>query len=184
MRRAEFVGTEHVLLGLLATGPNMATRVIEACGVQPATLREFVDRTVGGSRMPSGEYPALPYTSRTRTVLEVATSEAAELAHDVIGTQHVLLGLIRDRKDIGARAMSYAGISAEAAREQVVRFQREGVTEDDGSAADGSPLPLSGDAADPAETIRQLLTRPEVAAVFSRHRIDVDRLLADLDELE
>ena len=185
MRRAEFVGTEHVLLGLLATGPNMATRVIEACGVEPASLREFVDRTVGGSRMPSGEYPALPYTSRTKTVLELAMAEAAELGDDVVGTQHVLLGLIRDRKDIGARAMSHAGITADAARDQVVRLQRDGVTEDDGSASDASSLPLSdGARLGAAETIRQLLTRPEVAAVFSKHRIDVGRLLNDLKDLK
>jgi ATP-dependent Clp protease ATP-binding subunit ClpA len=113
-------------------------------------------------------------------------SEAAELGHDMVGTDHVLLGLIRDRRDLGARALSDAGITIDAAREQVMRLHREGVT-DDGEPAGGARVastPLNMLDLGPATTLRQLVARHDVAAVFAKHRIDVERLLNDLRDLE
>jgi ATP-dependent Clp protease ATP-binding subunit ClpC len=118
--RHEYVGTEHMLLGLLRQD-NIAVGVIESFGVNPDALVDAVDSVVkkGASGHTTG--PDLPYTSRAKKVLELAMTEARDLAHSYVGTEHLLLGLLREERGIAAELLVDAGITLDAARERVLQ---------------------------------------------------------------
>jgi ATP-dependent Clp protease ATP-binding subunit ClpC len=185
--RHEYVGTEHVLLGLIAAGPNVATRVVEACGVRPDTLRDRIDGIVTKGHGSPTYDAGLPYTSRAKKVLELAMSEASDLDHDYVGTQHALLGLLREEKGIGAQVLIDSGITLDAARERVRRLHAASIPDGEviRSPHDARPpAPQSQMAGmNPGALLRLLVSVPQVAAVFAEHRIDVERLLDDLDRL-
>jgi ATP-dependent Clp protease ATP-binding subunit ClpA len=118
----EYVGTEHILLAVLREGEGVASTVLQNLGVELDALRskifDVVKRGRGGQ--PTG--PDLPYTSRAKKVLELAMSEARELDHSYVGTEHLLLGLIREAKGIAAQVLTDAGITLEKAREETLRI--------------------------------------------------------------
>jgi ATP-dependent Clp protease ATP-binding subunit ClpC len=127
--RHEYVGTEHILLGLVAAGPNVATRIIEESGVRPDSLVETIYENVKRGTLARQDDPSLPYTSRAKKVLELAMKEASGLDHDYVGSEHALLGLIREEKGIAAQVLVDAGIDLDAAREQVRRMHKAGIAE-------------------------------------------------------
>ena len=118
----EYVGTEHILLGVLREGEGVASTVLLNVGVDTdaltARLNEIVKR--GNSATVTG--PDLPYTSRAKKVLELAMSEARELNHTYVGTEHLLLGLIREEKGIAAQLLVDAGVTVDVARTEVLRI--------------------------------------------------------------
>ncbi len=116
-----YVGTEHLLLGLVREGQGMAAAVVSSFSVDAEQLRERVEESVrrGKSTITLGE---LPYTSRAKKVLEFAMAEARELSHSYVGTEHLLLGLLREEKGIAAAVLTQLGISLEAAREETLRL--------------------------------------------------------------
>ena len=118
----EYVGTEHILLGLIREGEGVATAALQSLGVDLPALRTRIEATVKGSSPGSGRTPDLPYTSRAKKVLEFSMSEARELNHSYVGTEHLLLGLIREEKGIGAQVLIDTGLTLETARAEILRL--------------------------------------------------------------
>ena len=189
MLQHEYVGTEHILLGLIAAGPNVAMRVIEESGVRPDSLRETIYATVKRGNLARRDDPSLPYTSRAKKALELAMAEASLLDNDYIGSEHALLGLIGEEKGIAAQVLVYAGIDLDAAREQVRRMHDAGIADGDTAGwPDHHPPPPARPVGmvgfTPARMLQLWLANPRVAEVFAKHQIDVERLYAALNELE
>ena len=129
LRHHEHVGTEHLLLGLLAEEDTLVMDVLENLGAGPIDLQTAVELMITDGK-PTGraQTPDLPYTPRARVVLDQAISTAHEFGDGYVGTQHLLLGLIREQHGIAARAMTTAGLTEPLLRREIVRLlQGEGV---------------------------------------------------------
>ena len=128
-RNHEYVGTEHILLGLLAEDDTLVMDVLENLGANPLTIQIAVNQMVeDGQPTAKSRIPDLPYTARARVVLDQAIGVAHEFGDGYVGTQHLLLGLIRERHGVGAKALSIAGLSEASLRREIVRLlQGEGV---------------------------------------------------------
>ncbi|MFI5257080.1 MAG: Clp protease N-terminal domain-containing protein [Gemmatimonadales bacterium] len=120
--RHEYVGTEHILLGLIREGQGVAATVLEFLSVDLNELRRKIEETVKTGNAAATTGPDLPYTGRAKKVLELSMSEARELGHSYVGTEHLLLGLLREEKGIAAQILNVAGVSTERAREEVRRI--------------------------------------------------------------
>jgi ATP-dependent Clp protease ATP-binding subunit ClpC len=118
----EYVGTEHILLGLIREGEGVAAAVLTNLSVDLDEVQLKIEETVKKGKAPAPEGPDLPYTSRAKKVLELAMSEARELNHSYVGTEHLLLGLLREEKGIAAQVLADAGISLEQARAETLRL--------------------------------------------------------------
>ena len=121
----EYVGTEHILLGLIRDGGGVALAVLTNLGADPGLLRRRIEETVERGRAEPQAGAELPYTSRAKLVLELAMSEARELNHPFVGTEHLLLGLLREEKG-AARVLVAAGVTLEQARAETLRLLGEG----------------------------------------------------------
>ena len=118
----EYVGTEHILLGLIREGEGVAAAVLTNLNVDLDEIQQRIEETVKKGKAPAPEGPDLPYTSRAKKVLELAMSEARELNHSYVGTEHLLLGLLREEKGIAAQVLGDAGVSLEQARAETLRL--------------------------------------------------------------
>jgi ATP-dependent Clp protease ATP-binding subunit ClpC len=118
----EYVGTEHILLGLIREGEGVAAAVLTNLNVDLDEIQQKIEETVKKGKAPAPEGPDLPYTSRAKKVLELAMSEARELNHSYVGTEHLLLGLLREEKGIAAQVLADAGINLEQARAETLRL--------------------------------------------------------------
>jgi len=116
----DYVGTEHILLGLLREGRGMSNAVLDALGIDPEAIEDAIGKLVRHGRTVIGK-GELPYTSRAKKVLEFAMAEARELNHSYVGTEHLLLGLMREERGIAAQVLTGAGLTLEAARASVLR---------------------------------------------------------------
>jgi len=120
----DYIGTEHLLLGLVDEGQGLAVKALEALGISLETVRERVEDAV-----PPGEYARpsghIPFTPRAKKVLELSLSESQLLGHRYIGTEHVLLGLIRQGDGVAAQVLTALGADLDGVREQVVRLLAE-----------------------------------------------------------
>ena len=128
-RNHEYVGTEHLLLGLLAEDDTLVMDVLENLGANPLDLKTAVNQLVAdGQPTARSRIPDLPYTARARVVLDQAIAVAHEFGDGYVGTQHMLLGLIRERHGVGAKALTIAGLTEASLRREIVRLlQGEGV---------------------------------------------------------
>ena len=192
--RHEYVGTEHILLGLLRDD-NIAVQVIESFAVDLDSLADRVDAIVKkGAGHPTG--PDLPYTSRAKKVLELTMEEARDLSHSYVGPEHLLLGLLREEKGIAAQLLVNAGITLDAARERVLDVLGQPLQPRPPAARASSiaAMKLWGDkaatpatsaaSADMAASIIELLAHDsDVSAVFVAQGIDVAKLAAALRAL-
>ena len=136
----EYLGTEHVLLGLVQEGSGVAANVLKQMGVDLTKIRTEVENIVktGPSMVTMGQ---LPFTPRAKKVLELSLEEASNLGHNYIGTEHLLLGLIKENEGIAAQVLMNLGVKLEEVREEVLDFLgAEAVDEDEDDTA------LSGDA--------------------------------------
>ncbi|HET8626175.1 MAG TPA: Clp protease N-terminal domain-containing protein [Thermomicrobiales bacterium] len=114
-----YIGTEHLLLGLLREGDGLAAQVLSRLGVQLAEVRGAVEQIVGRGAQPvSGEVGLTP---RAKKVLDLAVDEARRLNHHYIGTEHILLGLIREGEGIAAGVLASCGVQLQQARDEVLR---------------------------------------------------------------
>src|SRR5436190_7897184 len=118
----EYVGTEHLLLGLIREGEGVAATMIQNLDTKLETLELTIETIVKRGRPGSPVGPDLPYTSRAKKVLELAMSEAREINHSYVGTEHLLLGLIREEKGIAAQVLIDSGITLAKARDEMVRI--------------------------------------------------------------
>jgi hypothetical protein len=116
-----YVGTEHILLALVREGEGVASAVLTNLNVDPEGLRAAIQGMLkeGKNLNPSQD---LPYTSRAKKILEFAMSEARELNHYYIGTEHLLLGVLREAKGIAAQALLTVGVTLEMARAETLRL--------------------------------------------------------------
>src|SRR5438067_4271073 len=118
----EYVGTEHILLGLIREGEGVAATVLQNLNVELEEIQQKIEETVKKGKAGQATGPDLPYTSRAKKVLELAMSEARELGHSYVGTEHLLLGLLREEKGIAAQVLTDAGVNLEAARAETLRI--------------------------------------------------------------
>jgi ATP-dependent Clp protease ATP-binding subunit ClpC len=113
-----YIGTEHILLGLVHEGEGVAAKVLESLGISLEAVREQVETMVRrGEQAPAGH---IPFTPRAKKVLELSLSEALQLGHNYIGTEHILLGLIREGEGVAAQVLSRLGADLHRIRQQVV----------------------------------------------------------------
>ncbi len=114
-----FIGTEHLLLALIDEGDGVAAKALEQLGVELEVVRDRVAATVGVTgTAPTG---SPPFTPRAKRVLELSLREALQLGHNYIGTEHMLLGLVREGEGVGAQVLVSLGLDLSKVREQVVR---------------------------------------------------------------
>jgi ATP-dependent Clp protease ATP-binding subunit ClpC len=118
----EYVGTEHILLGLIREGEGVAAAVLQNLSVDLEEIQQKIEDTVKKGKAAAATGPDLPYTSRAKKVLELAMSEARDLTHNYVGTEHLLLGLLREEKGIAAQVLTDAGINLDAARTETLRL--------------------------------------------------------------
>jgi len=119
----DYIGTEHLLLGLIDEGQGVAAKVLDNLGVEPAKVRSAVELIVGrGEHESAGE---ICLTPRVKKVFELAVDEARRLGHDYIGTEHLLLGLIREGNGIAARVLERLGASLDKVRTETLRLLQE-----------------------------------------------------------
>jgi len=118
----EYVGTEHILLGLIREGEGVAATVLQNLNVELDDIQQKIEETVKKGKAGQTTGPDLPYTSRAKKVLELAMSEARELNHSYVGTEHLLLGLLREEKGIAAQVLTDAGVNLDAARAETLRI--------------------------------------------------------------
>ena len=122
-RNHEYVGTEHLLLGLLAEDDTLISDVLDNLGASPSQVQGIVESMIQNAAPTArSRIPDLPYTPRARVVLDQAISVAHEFGDGYVGTQHLLLGIVRERQSIGALALAKAGVSEPLLRREVVRL--------------------------------------------------------------
>ncbi len=120
----EFVGTEHILLGIVREGNGVACAVLTNLDADLEYVRDQIEKTVkegkAANRGPASQ--DLPYTSRAKKILELSMSEARELNHSFVGTEHLLLGVLAEEKGIGAQVLMNLGVTLERARAETLRL--------------------------------------------------------------
>ena len=113
-----YIGTEHILLGLIHEGEGVAASALQALGISPADIRGDLEAIIGrGEQAPVGN---IPFTPRAKKVLELSLREALQLGHNYIGTEHILLGLVREGEGVGAEVLVKRGATLELVRAEVV----------------------------------------------------------------
>ncbi|MEE8447205.1 MAG: Clp protease N-terminal domain-containing protein, partial [Gemmatimonadota bacterium] len=117
----DYVGTEHILLGLIREGEGVAAAVLSNLAADLDELHRRVEENVRRGKSASN-IPELPYTSRAKKVLEYAMAEARDLHHSYVGTEHLLLGLLREEKGLAAKVLGELGITLEEARPETLKL--------------------------------------------------------------
>jgi ATP-dependent Clp protease ATP-binding subunit ClpA len=205
--RHEYVGTEHILLAILREGEGVAFTALVRLGIDPRQMREMVlAHAKAGTNHNAGQ--DLPYTSRGKKVLELSMSAARQLGHSYVGTEHLLLGLIREEKGIAGQILIASGADIDRTREAVLAiigsdrhkspvksmsamFQ----TSKRNEPWDDLPEPIrrvveaahvaARGAGRPIPGLADLLeatilSSPDVAAAFTSREIEIDALIADV----
>ena len=115
-----FIGTEHILLGLIHEGEGVAAKALESLGISLEAVREKVEELIGPASGPSAGSP--PFTPRAKKVLELSLREALQLGHNYIGTEHMLLGLVREGEGVAAQVLTSLGADLSRVRQQVIQI--------------------------------------------------------------
>jgi ATP-dependent Clp protease ATP-binding subunit ClpC len=120
MLNHNYIGTEHILLGLIHEGEGVAAKALESLGISLEAVRSQVTEIIGeGQQAPSGH---IPFTPRAKKVLELSLREALQLGHNYIGTEHILLGLIREGEGVAAQVLTKLGADLTRVRQQVIQL--------------------------------------------------------------
>ena len=136
MLNHNYIGTEHILLGLVREGEGVAAKALESMEISLNAVREQVQEIIGeGSHAPSGH---IPFTPRAKKVLELSLREALQLGHNYIGTEHILLGLIREGEGVAAQVLGKLGADLSSVRQQVIQLL-SGYENKEAPAAGGGP---------------------------------------------
>jgi ATP-dependent Clp protease ATP-binding subunit ClpC len=129
-----YIGTEHILLGLVRQADGVAAEILTSIGVTVDAVRSAVEAMLGESHDPAvqAESASPPFTPRAKKVLELSLREALQLGHNYIGTEHILLGIIREGEGVAAQVLAGLGVDLAATRQSVIAVvsgqQREGYT--------------------------------------------------------
>ena len=120
MLNHNYIGTEHILLGLIHEGEGVAAKALESLGIALEGVRQQVEEIIGqGQQAPSGH---IPFTPRAKKVLELSLREALQLGHNYIGTEHILLGLIREGEGVAAQVLQKLGADLNRVRQTVIQI--------------------------------------------------------------
>jgi ATP-dependent Clp protease ATP-binding subunit ClpC len=120
MLNHNYIGTEHILLGLIHEGDGVAAKALESLGISLLAVRQQVEEIIGqGQQVPS---ESIPFTPRAKKVLELSLRESKQLGHTYIGTEHILLGLIREGDGVAAQVLVKLGADLNRVRQQVIQL--------------------------------------------------------------
>jgi ATP-dependent Clp protease ATP-binding subunit ClpA len=120
MLNHNYIGTEHILLGLAHEGEGVAAKALESLGISLDAVRQQVEEIIGqGQQALSGH---IPFTPRAKEVLELSRREASQLGHNYIGTEHILLGLVREGDGVAAQVLVKLGADLKTVRQQVIQL--------------------------------------------------------------
>src|SRR4051812_28126968 len=141
MLNHNYIGTEHILLGLIHEGEGVAAKALESLGIALEGVRAQVEEIIGqGQQAPSGH---IPFTPRAKKVLELSLREALQLGHNYIGTEHILLGLIREGEGVAAQVLQKLGADLNKVRQQVLQllsgYQGKETAAAEGGRSEGTP---------------------------------------------
>jgi ATP-dependent Clp protease ATP-binding subunit ClpA len=164
MLNHNYIGTEHILLGLIHEGEGVAAKALESLGVSLDAVRQQVEEIIGqGQEAPSGH---IPFTPRAKKVLELSLRESLQLGHNYIGTEHILLGLIREGDGVAAQVLVRLGADLNRVRHQVIQLIA------------GRP-PREGA---PGPEVQARLDVVEIRLAVLEHRVGTGPDTSDLDE--
>ena len=137
MLNHNYIGTEHILLGLIHEGEGVAAKALESLGISLEGVRQQVEEIIGqGQQAPSGH---IPFTPRAKKVLELSLREALQLGHNYIGTEHILLGLIREGEGVAAQVLVKLGADLNRVRQQVIQLLSGYQGKEPAAAGTGAP---------------------------------------------
>ncbi len=173
-----FIGTEHILLGLIHEGEGLAAKALESLGISLEAVREKVEETIG----PAGSAPtgSPPFTPRAKKVLELSLREALQLGHNYIGTEHMLLGLVREGEGVAAQVLQSLGADLPRVRQQVIQLLsgyqgREGASAP--ASGGGEQAPAGSPVLDQfGRNLTQLAREHKLDPVIGRDR-EIERLM-------
>jgi ATP-dependent Clp protease ATP-binding subunit ClpC len=137
MLNHNYIGTEHILLGLIHEGEGVAAKALESLGISLEAVRSQVEEIIGqGQAAPTGH---IPFTPRAKKVLELSLREALQLGHNYIGTEHILLGLIREGEGVAAQVLQKLGADLNRVRQQVIQLLQGYAGKGEGQPGEQSP---------------------------------------------
>jgi len=164
MLNHNYIGTEHILLGLVREGEGVAAKALESLGISLDAVRQQVEEIIGqGQQAPSGH---IPFTPRAKKVLELSLRESLQLGHNYIGTEHILLGLIREGDGVAAQVLVRLGADLNRVRHQVIQLIAGR------PAGEGAPGP----------EVQARLDVVEIRLAVLEHRVGTGPDTTDLDE--
>ena len=173
-----YIGTEHILLGLIHEGEGVAAKALESLGISLEAVRNQVEEIIGqGGSSPSGH---IPFTPRAKKVLELSLREALQLGHNYIGTEHILLGLIREGEGVAAQVLVKLGADLSRVRQQVIQLLsgyagKEGAAA--GAGASGEAAPSGSLVLDQfGRNLTQLAREKKLDPVIGRER-EIERVM-------
>jgi ATP-dependent Clp protease ATP-binding subunit ClpC len=170
MLKHNYLGTEHILLGLIHDGEGAAAKALHSMGISLEAVRHQVEEIIGQGQQAPG--PHIPFTPRAKKVLELSSREAKRLGHEHIGTGHLLLGLIREGKGVAAQALVQLGADMPTVRQQVIQ-QLSAYGDQEGTSA--------AERDDELELPDEELTE-HAAFMLSDHIEEIRALLRDITE--
>ncbi|TMK85739.1 MAG: ATP-dependent Clp protease ATP-binding subunit [Actinobacteria bacterium] len=137
MLNHNYIGTEHILLGLIHEGEGVAAKALESLGISLEAVRQQVEEIIGqGQAAPTGH---IPFTPRAKKVLELSLREALQLGHNYIGTEHILLGLIREGEGVAAQVLQKLGADLNRVRQQVIQLLQGYAGKGEGQPGEQAP---------------------------------------------
>ena len=142
MLNHNYIGTEHILLGLIHEGEGVAAKALESLGISLEAVRSQVEEIIGqGQAAPTGH---IPFTPRAKKVLELSLREALQLGHNYIGTEHILLGLIREGEGVAAQVLQKLGADLNRVRQQVIQLLSGYTGKGEGQPGEQAPAGVHG----------------------------------------
>ena len=178
----DYIGTEHILLGLIREGDGYAARSLESLGISLDAVRQQVQEIIGrGQQAPSGH---IPFTPRAKKVLELSLRESLQLGHNYIGPEHMLLGLVREGDGVAAQILVKLGADPNRVRQQVIELVHGYQGQDVESAASrpggGAPADLPDDVLVRFDELERRLTALERWVSMQPDLEDLDREIAQV----
>src|ERR1700748_3715622 len=175
-----YIGTEHILLGLIHEGEGVAAKALESLNISLEAVRSQVEEIIGqGGSSPSGH---IPFTPRAKKVLELSLREALQLGHNYIGTEHILLGLIREGEGVAAQVLVKLGADLSRVRQQVIQLlsgyagTKEGATAQAGGGSSESQPSGSLVLDQFGRNLTQLAREKKLDPVIGRER-EIERVM-------
>jgi len=175
-----YIGTEHILLGLIREGQGVAAQVLESLGISLEAVRQHVEEIIGqGQEAPPGH---IPFTPRAKKVLELSLREALQLQHSYIGTEHMLLGLIREGEGVAAQVLVRLGADLTRVRRQVIQLVHGYVGGEPGTAPVLGPGSVGSSERRLLSQLRDRINAIDTRLSVIEQRVGAGPGLSDLEE--